>query len=312
MTMPDQAAIKTCAQANIRLYEDDRQEKVDILPLKANLPSKPVRRTAFDANPSFAKARRARKPVVAFQSKTGNSILIVPTKAYASIYDFACRASPSEWRAFWQFVYAVRSQLQGKFGGHFYISTLGVDVPQLHVRLERRPNMTYYLDLSAVSAPDQALILSYANEPGGWAGRFQCRISKGTKTKRDACIYFAPPQYLEDQFGAEFRDLSVTHMGVTPTPDFKPCVYFNLRNWNRVPPQFRGTLTTYRKYLVQHELGHALFHITVHDKEPTSGACPVMMQQTRGTHTCEPGIESHPHNWVPEKSSRLDSWLYNL
>ena len=313
--MPTQAQVaRASVQNRIQLYEDDRQRHLELRPLASTLPAASGAQTAFDNNPSFAKARREKKPVVAFQSVTGKSILIVPTKPYASICDFARRASPQEWRQLWLFVYRVRQWLQSKFGGHFYISTIGTDVPQLHVRLERRPNVTYYLNLDAVATPDRRLILKYANEAGGWTSRFQCRVAQGTTDHTsDAQVFFSSPDQLAATFGPDFRDLSVTSMDTRLRPTTVPSIHFNLRNWNTVPKDFKGTLTTYRKYVIQHELGHALFHITTHDEEPSSGACPVMMQQTRGTRTCAPGIKHHPHSWtLPKKSARLDAWLYDL
>ena len=266
--------------------------------MKQLLPTRSARTTAFDSNSYFAKAKQEGKKLVAFQSKSGRSILICPIKPYASIRVFARRASKQEWDDLWNFVYTVRAKLQRKFGGYFYISTIGVDVPQLHIRLERRANVTYKLGLVGVAIPDQGLILRYANEPGGWTTRFQCKIEKGTQKNFDVRVRFATPEFIKKKFGQDFGQLSVSHLERGKTP----IIYFNIRNWNVVPRNFRGTLTTYRKYLVQHELGHALFHVWDHDEEPLHGTCPVMMQQSKGTSTCTPGITFHPHVWIPKKA----------
>lgn len=310
--MLSQEQVLCCKDGNVCLYEDDHQTSLEVRPMVTLLPTRAPKVTAFHANPYFAKAAKLSRPYVAFQSKSGRSILIAPTKPYASIRVFSRKASKQEWDDLWHFVYETRSKLQSMFGGHFYISTIGVDVPQLHIRLERRPHITYLLNLDTVSVPDQVLILKYANDSNGWTKRYQCSIKQGTQGKSDVRVLFAPPADLARAFGAEFGRLSVSSVDTSASPSKKPTIHFNLRNWNHVPNNFSGTLTTYRKYLVQHELGHALFHVWNHDEEPSSGTCPVMMQQTKGTHTCTPGINHHPHVWMPKKSKRLGEWLFNL
>lgn len=293
---------------NVRIVENDAQTKFDIHSMKQRLPTQSMRTTAFDSNPYYAQARRENKRLIAFQSKSGRSILICPTKPYASVGVFARRASAREWVELWNFVFLIRHKLQLKFGGHFYISTIGVDVPQLHIRLERRPHVTYRLGLKGISPPDKGLIVRYANEPGGWTDRFQCKIIEGRDNNCSVRVHFVTPAFLREKFGHEFGELSVSH--VQPIATSKPTIYFNVRNWNAVPRHFKGTLTTYRKYLVQHELGHALFHIWDHDEEPLNGTCPVMMQQSKGTATCKPGVTHHPHVWIPHKSNTLGNWLF--
>ena len=302
------AKILAVNNGNVRLVENKSQSKLYVKPLGAPFPTGQT--ATFDANPYFARAKREAKPYVAFQSLSGNSVLVVPTKPFANIKVFAEQALPQEWTELWKCVYNIRHQLQIKYGGHFYIRTIGVDVPQLHIRIERRPDVTYKLGFSPNVAPvDQTLIVKYANEPNGWTQRYNCQIKKTTSiTSCDVVVQFATPNELEQMFGPDFKQLSVSQIHKHQTPH----IYFNLQNWNRVPKNFRGSLSLYRKYLVQHELGHALFHVWNHDEEPSHGTCPVMMQQTRGTSTCVPGIDHHPHVWKLEKTKQVDEWLYSL
>jgi hypothetical protein len=310
--MLSQEQVLSCKDGNVQLYETDHQESIEVRPMVTLLPTRSPKVTAFHTNPYFAKALKYNKPHVAFLSKSGRSILISPTKPYASIRVFSRKANKQEWDAMWAFVYDARSKLQRRFGGHFYISTIGIDVPQLHIRLERRPHITYFLNLNSVSAPDKSLILKYANDSTGWTGRYRCSVKEGQQGTSDVRVLFASPDDMARLFGQDFKQLSVSSVDTSAVQSKKPTIYFNLRNWNRVPRHFRGSLTTYRKYLVQHELGHALFHVWDHDEEPSSGTCPVMMQQTKGTHTCMPGINHHPHTCVPEKSKKFGDWLFNL
>lgn len=59
----------------------------------------------------------------------------------------------------------------------------------------------------------------------------------------------------------------------------------NLLRWRYGAPAFHGDMTKYRRYLVNHEVGHLLGHS--HTSCHASGArAPVMMQQTKGVGSC--------------------------
>jgi hypothetical protein len=66
----------------------------------------------------------------------------------------------------------------------------------------------------------------------------------------------------------------------------------NARRWRQGAQDF-DELTTYRRYLVNHEFGHGLGH--GHLECPAPGAlAPVMMQQTIGTGGCEANPWPYP------------------
>jgi hypothetical protein len=59
----------------------------------------------------------------------------------------------------------------------------------------------------------------------------------------------------------------------------------NLMRWRYGAPAFHGDMTKYRRYLVNHEVGHLLGHS--HTSCQAAGArAPVMMQQTKGVGSC--------------------------
>jgi putative cell wall-binding protein len=61
----------------------------------------------------------------------------------------------------------------------------------------------------------------------------------------------------------------------------------NLDRWEQGSTSFAADLVTYRRYLVNHEVGHAFGHR--HTDCPTPGApAPIMMQQSKGTGACSP------------------------
>lgn len=66
----------------------------------------------------------------------------------------------------------------------------------------------------------------------------------------------------------------------------------NLYRWNNGASDF-NSLATYRRYVINHEIGHGLG--LVHVFCPAAGApAPVMMQQTKSTGSCKPNAWPNP------------------
>ena len=70
------------------------------------------------------------------------------------------------------------------------------------------------------------------------------------------------------------------------------------------PRSFAGDLANYRRYAVNHEVGHALGHNHAHECL-RNGLAPVMMQQTIGTKTASgPACRVNPWPFPPGVAGR--------
>jgi hypothetical protein len=88
-------------------------------------------------------------------------------------------------------------------------------------------------------------------------------------------------------------------------------VYLNLARWVRGARSFQGDIGSYRQYLVNHEVGHAI-GFPDHEPCPADGAlAPIMMQQTFGV-TNGDIFRLDPEGVVPDNDDtcRYNAWPY--
>ncbi|MGW3341930.1 DUF3152 domain-containing protein [Nonomuraea rubra] len=74
----------------------------------------------------------------------------------------------------------------------------------------------------------------------------------------------------------------------------------NALRWAEGVPQYGGDLAAYRRYLISHEVGHALGHR--HRSCPGPGRpAPVMVQQSKSLGRCRPNPWPYPHRGSDER-----------
>lgn len=132
---------------------------------------------------------------------------------------------------------------------------------------------------------DKRKVMEVANLSDGWCKSRNCQFEyTNDKAKANAILHVWSNARITKHF-PKMSGFSVTRF-IEP-----PRIYFNLDNIKKPPKSYTGTKHDYLNYVIQHELGHAIFKIMTHKHESDvgiDGACNVMYQQTKGTQHCRP------------------------
>jgi Protein of unknown function (DUF3152) len=134
---------------------------------------------------------------------------------------------------------------------------------------------------TAQSAPAFAAeVDSTLANPASWAGQGRWSLQRVAGDDADFVIRLATPATVDRVCAGAGLD----------TRGYVSCragnyVMINLDRWMRAVPEYRGDVVLYRKYVINHEVGHQLGY--GHQACPKRGAlAPVMQQQTFGLDGC--------------------------
>lgn len=95
-------------------------------------------------------------------------------------------------------------------------------------------------------------------------------------------------------------------------PDAEPRVFLNLARWVRGAVPFQGDIGSYRQYLINHEVGHAIGYTTHEPCDKNGGLAPIMMQQTFSTSDND-ASRFDPGSVKPDnKTCRFNPWPYPI
>lgn len=128
-------------------------------------------------------------------------------------------------------------------------------------------------------------VLSTLNDPHGWGhgGRMSFARSSGAYDMR---VVLASP-VTSARLCAPLQTMGTLSCGLG-----RSAVLTHFR-WVKATPDYGSDRTGYRRYVVNHEVGHLLGH--GHELCPgTGGVAPVMMQQTKGLKGCLPNSWPYP------------------
>ena len=158
---------------------------------------------------------------------------------------------------------------------------------------EQQPARNFTYSFDSVSRKNRELTNQYIQDKRGWAGHNYS--FEETETNPAIKIFFKRSSYINEKFkgSPHVKNMSVTSYGQNPIE-----IYFNLDNWENPPKNFTGDRETYRRYLIQHEFGHAIGFGHAERPEINSGKrCPVMLQQTKHTMPyCTPNFTVLPED----------------
>jgi len=136
-------------------------------------------------------------------------------------------------------------------------------------------------DIRGVSLTDVAdFVTTTLRDPRSWTGGARWRLHRvGAQQRADFTIYLVTPG-TRDALCQDVPD------GYTSCRNGRRVV-LNVARWIKGVPRYGGSLTTYRQYMINHEVGHFLGN--GHQRCPGDGEpAPVMQQQTLGLHGCTP------------------------
>lgn len=95
-------------------------------------------------------------------------------------------------------------------------------------------------------------------------------------------------------------------------PDAEPRVFLNLARWVRGAVPFQGDIGSYRQYLINHEIGHAIGYNAHEPCDKNGGLAPIMMQQTFSTSDND-AARFDPNSVKPDgKTCRFNPWPYPI
>jgi predicted Zn-dependent protease len=142
----------------------------------------------------------------------------------------------------------------------------------------------------------------------------------------DTIIYLVDRSELDSLHtsGDKYPDGRPIRFSMTLTKPMQvPKIYIDSVNWLKSVPESKLSIEDYRKYVITHELGHALGydHVPCNKDTAVNGTCPVMYQSTRGCpngFACGTDVSrndwSNPfkddwYSWINWVSNGLNYWF---
>jgi hypothetical protein len=152
------------------------------------------------------------------------------------------------------------------------------------------------------------------DNPKGWTHNPQfafIRIDLSSGGKPDFRVSLVSPMTVREGCGYEFR-LETSCYNPAYGPDRAARVFINEARWVRGAVPFEGDVGSYRQYVTNHEVGHAIGYVR-HEMCGEQGAlAPVMMQQTFSTSN-DDGAKFEPQVVKPDgKTCRFNPWPYPI
>ncbi len=147
--------------------------------------------------------------------------------------------------------------------------------------------------------------------PKGWTHNPQFAFVRIDNGKPDFRISLVSPMTVRGGCGYEFR-LETSCYNPSFGPDRQSRVFINEARWVRGAVPFEGDIGSYRQYVINHEVGHAIGYLSHEPCDKQGGLAPVMMQQTFSTSNDD--ASQFDPQWVKAdgKTCRFNPWPYPI
>ncbi len=150
--------------------------------------------------------------------------------------------------------------------------------------------------------------------PKGWTHNPQfafIRVDGSEHAKPDFRISLVSPMTVREGCGYEFR-LETSCYNPAYGQDREARVFINEARWVRGAVPFEGDVGSYRQYVINHEVGHAIGYVRHEACDKQGGLAPVMMQQTFSTSN-DDNAKFDPEIVKPDgKTCRFNPWPYPI
>jgi Protein of unknown function (DUF3152) len=162
-----------------------------------------------------------------------------------------------------------------------------------------------------------SMVTQTLGNPKSWIHNPQFAFVRidGSKTKPDFRVSLTSPMTVREGCGYEIElEASCYNPSYNAAPGGVPeqRVFVNDARWVRGAVPFQGDVGSYRQYLINHEVGHAIGYQHHEPCEQTGTLAPVMMQQTFSTANND--AAKFDPEWVkPDgKVCRFNPWPYPI
>ncbi|MEE3063329.1 MAG: DUF3152 domain-containing protein [Actinomycetota bacterium] len=150
--------------------------------------------------------------------------------------------------------------------------------------------------------------------PKGWTHNPQfafVRIDGAAGAKPDFRISLVSPVTVREGCGYEFR-LETSCYNPAYGPERQARVFVNEARWVRGAVPFEGDVGSYRQYVIDHEVGHAIGYVRHEACDKQGGLAPVMMQQTFSTSNDDAAKFDPEYVKADGKTCRFNPWPYPI
>ncbi|CDM75466.1 MULTISPECIES: DUF3152 domain-containing protein [Mycobacterium ulcerans group] len=147
--------------------------------------------------------------------------------------------------------------------------------------------------------------------PKGWTHDPQFAFMRIDSGKPDFRISLVSPVTVREGCGYEFP-LETSCYNPSYGPDRQARVFINEARWVRGAVPFEGDIGSYRQYVINHEVGHAIGYLRHEACEKPGGLAPVMMQQTFSTSDDEAAPFDPEFVKADGKTCHFNPWPYPI